>query len=201
MTRLNLSVLWVVVSASVASVALAQAPPAKSPGPGGAAVAPVPVRPSPQVETFFKAWEGEWKCDSALLAGALGPGKAAATTKATFNVRRETTGFWYRGEYAREGTKTVPPIQAVMVVGYDAGTKAPFGFRYDNWGTVALETTAGATPEKQVFVGDAHMTGAPGMKAKFRDTMTLKSQSEMEHAFEMDTGKGFQLMATDVCRK
>jgi hypothetical protein len=190
MTGLNRSIVPVVVSASIAGAALAQGP-----------VAPVPLRPSPQVETFFKAWEGDWKCDTALLAGALGPGKAAATTKATLNFRREATGFWYRGEYAREGTKAVPPIQAVMVVGYDTAARAPFGVRYDSWGSAVFQTSAGATPERQVFVGDAHMTGTAGMKASFRDTMTLKSPSEMEHAFEMDTGKGFQLMGTDVCRK
>jgi hypothetical protein len=187
MTGLNRSIVFVVVSASVAAAALAQGP-----------VAPVPTRPSPQVEAFFKAWEGAWKCDTALSASALGP---ATTTKATLDIRREAGGFWYRAEYARQGTKAIPPIQAVMVVGYDTAARAPFGVRYDSWGSAVFETSAGATPERQVFVGDAHMTGTPGMKAKFRDTMTLKSPSELEHAFEMDTGNGFQLMGTDVCRK
>jgi hypothetical protein len=133
-----------------------------------------------------------------LKPGALGPGKAEAKARATFKVRREAPGFWYRGEYAREATPVAPPIQAVFVVGYDTLARAPIGVRYDDWGTVILETAAGATPDKQVFVGDAHMVG---MKGKFRDTMTVKAPGQMEHTFEMDTGKGFQLLFTDVCKK
>jgi hypothetical protein len=192
------SVLSVVVSVSVAGGALAQGP-ARTPAPAGAtAVAPIPVRPSPQVDTFFKWWEGDWKCDITFTAAALGPGKAEATAKASLKVRKEPNGFWYRGEYEREGTHVIAPIWALFVVGYDTVAKAPLGVRYDSWGSVVFETAAGATPEKQAFAGEAHMAG---MTAKFRDTMTLKAPNEMEHTFAMDRGKGFQLMFTDLCKK
>jgi hypothetical protein len=31
--------------------------------------------------------------------------------------------------------------------------------------------------------------------------MTLKGPSALEHTFEMDSGAGFKLLATDICTK
>jgi hypothetical protein len=194
MSNLNRNVLSAILSLSVASVALAQGPATKP----AAGVAPMPVHPPPQVDALFKPWEGNWKCDVAVRAGALGPGKPAATSNATIEIEREASGFWYSGAYEREGTKVVAPIRALFVLGYDSVARATISFRYDNWGTAVFETAPAATPEKQVFVGDAHMVG---MNAKFRDTLMLKAPNDLEHTFEMDTGKGFQLMFTDACKR
>ena len=40
-----------------------------------------------------------------------------------------------------------------------------------------------------------------GQKMKTRETMTRKSPKEVEHKFEADMGKGFQVMGTDICTK
>ena len=146
-----------------------------------------PPHPPPQIDTLMKRWEGNWSCDNANQG------------KVTVNMKKEMGGFWYVGEYVGTGTKAAPPIRSAVVFGYDTGAKAPIMLRYDNMGTVVLSMALGATPDKQVFVGEAHMLG--GKTAKFRDTMVWKSANEMEHTFEMDLGKGYQALPIDVCKK
>jgi hypothetical protein len=195
MTRVNRSAIWTaIVSLSLAgwfaARTLAQSTPDKT--------AALP-HPPPQIDTLLKGWEGNWTCDSTNAAGAWGPGKPEAKVKATISLQKDMGGFWYRGDYSVVGTKVVPPLQAAFAIGWDTGAKAPIMVRYDNTGTVVMETAPSATPDKQVFVGDAHMLG--GKTIRFRDTLIRTGPAEMEHRFEMDLGKGFQLMGTDVCKK
>jgi hypothetical protein len=65
-------------------------------------------------------------------------------------------------------------------------------------GSFWLEHAPGATPDKIVFVGDGMMMD---MKNKVRETMTKKDAKNVEHTFEVDMGKGFQMFGTDVCKK
>jgi hypothetical protein len=39
------------------------------------------------------------------------------------------------------------------------------------------------------------------LKNKVRETMTKKDAKNVEHTFEVDMGKGFQMFGTDVCKK
>jgi hypothetical protein len=40
-----------------------------------------------------------------------------------------------------------------------------------------------------------------GMKTKVRETMTRKDPKTVEHTFEVDMGKGFMPIGTDICKK
>ena len=187
----------VAISVSSAGGAFAQAPAAKADKPAPAM--PQALRtPAPELDTLTKPYEGEWKCDTNYPADAWGPGKPATTAKVTMKVSKEMGGLWYRGEYEVEKTKFVLPLRAVFVIGYDTTAKSSIMMRYDNTGTVSLQTAPGATAEKQVFVGEANVAGK---KVKVRDTMTRRGPKQFEHTFEMDTGKGLQLMSTDACTK
>jgi hypothetical protein len=166
--------------------------------PTAAAAPAAPPKPAPELDALFKGWEGNWKCDTTFAANAMGPGSPEMKTKSEVKIKKELAGFWYRGEYKIKKSKTMPGMEGIFMLGYDTGTKAPVNLTYDGMGGYAVETAAGATPDKQVFVGDGHMMG---MKVKFRETMSKKSDKEVEHSFDVDMGKGFQPMGTDVCKK
>jgi hypothetical protein len=177
MTRHHLGIaLLTVAGTSLAGVAAAQAP-------------------APNPETFFQSYEGNWQCETTRPVGPQAPPTKA---EASISIKKETGSPWYRGEYELKRTKTVAPLHAVFLLRYDGLAKAPVMVRYDSAGTASLQTAPGATADQQVFVGDAHVMGKA---LKVRDTLTRKGPNEIDHTFELDQGKGFQLMATDVCRK
>jgi len=176
MTRLNLGIALVTVAGTYLA------------GVGGARAQ------APTAETFFQSYEGSWKCETTRPVGPQAPDTKA---EVTITIKKEAGSPWYRGEYDLKRTKAVAPLQAVFLFRYDPAAKAPVMVRYDSAGSATLQTAPGATPEKAVYVGDGH---AMGRTLKVRDTLTKKG-NELEHTFEMDLGKGFQLMGTDVCKK
>ena len=186
-----------------APAAAATAPAAEkaaAPAPAGAkAAAPAGApTPAPDVDADFKAYEGSWKCDSTMPAGAMGPGSPEMKAKSEVKIKKEAGGFWYKGEFKMKKTKTTPELAATFLLGYDAAAKAPVCVSYDSMGSYWLEHGPGATADKVVFVGDGQMMG---MKAKVRETMTVKDPKTVEHTFEVDMGKGFQPVGTDTCKK
>jgi len=166
---------------------------------GASRADPPAPRPPSQVDTLFQSAEGKWTCDTTFVAGALGPRAPETKLKATIDIKKDLGGFWYSGEWQMEKTKITPATLVKFAVGYDPLARTAVLVRYDSGGTAALETAPGATPDKQVFVGDAHLAGTT--KAKVRETVTRKSPADLEHMFEVDTGRGFQVTSTDVCKK
>jgi hypothetical protein len=82
-------------------------------------------------------------------------------------------------------------------VAYDASSNQATIVSYDNMGSASL----GIGPfsgDAVAFTEDAYMMGA---KLKVRETMTKKSPKEVVHKYEVDTGKGFQLMGEDTCKR
>jgi hypothetical protein len=198
MKTLRLGVTVVAIGVSLAGVSRAQSPPAPATSASPTSTAPALRTPAPDLATFYKPYEGDWKCDATFAPNAWGPNKPETKTRGTVKVKKEMGGLWYRGEWEIEKTKMVPAVLAVFVVGYDFAAKAPVMIRYDNTGTLSVSTAPGATADKQVFVGESHV-GAKTVK--LRDTLTLKGPKDFVHTFEMDTGKGFQLTGTDACTK
>ena len=76
--------------------------------------------------------------------------------------------------------------------------KSATSVSYDNMGGYSVEHGPDATADKIAFSGDGN---AMGMKVKVRESMTKKDPKTVEHTYEVDMGKGFQLMGTDVCKK
>src|SRR5689334_25158460 len=53
----------------------AAAPPAGAPAGAPAAAAPMAApKPAPEWEAFAKGWDGNWKCETTVPAGSMGPG-------------------------------------------------------------------------------------------------------------------------------
>jgi hypothetical protein len=157
-----------------------------------------PPKPSPEVDALYKPYEGNWKCDTTFQAGAFGPGSPGMTAKTEVKIKRDPSGFWYRGEYKMKKTKSTPEMGGMFLLGYDEAAKAPVNLNFDNMGGYAVEHASGATAEKIPFVGDGSMMG---MKVKFRETMSQKDSKTIEHEFSADMGKGFQPLGLDVCKK
>lgn len=172
-------------------------PPAAAPT---AAAPPAMPAPSPELDTLYKGLEGSWKCDTTMAAGSMGPNSPELKVKSMVKIAKakDLGGMWYRGEYEIKKTKTVPGFKGTFMLGYDAMSKAALNVSYDNTGGAGLATGTNATGDTVTFVGESYMMG---QKMKTRETMVKKSPKEVEHRFEADMGKGFQLMGTDECKK
>jgi hypothetical protein len=188
-------------TAAKAPVAAKEEPAAKAgaPAAGAPAAAPAgPPAPPPEVDQLYKGLEGSWKCETTFNAGAFGPGSPEMKAKSEVKVKKEPGGFWYKGEYKVKKTKTNPEVGATFLLGYDAAGKSATNVTYDNMGGYSVEHAPGATADKVAFAGDGSMMGS---KVKVRETMTHKDPKTVEHTYEVDMGKGFQLIGTDVCKK
>jgi hypothetical protein len=183
-----------VAAKETAAPAGKEAPAAAAP----AAAPSGPPAPPPEVDQLYKALEGSWKCESTFNAGAFGPGSPELKLKSEVKIKKEAGGYWYKGEYKVKKAKTNPEMNAVFLLGYDAGLKSAVNVNYDNMGGYAIEHAADATADKVAFSGDGHMMGS---KTKVRETMTRKDPKTVEHTFEVDMGKGFQQLGVDVCKK
>jgi hypothetical protein len=178
------------------------AAPTKTAAPTSAATAATapPTTPAPELDALFKSYEGSWKCDTTMAPGSMGPNSPEVKVKSMVKIAKakDLAGFWYRGEYETKKTKNTPGFRGTFMMGYDAASKTALNISYDNTGGASLATAPNAAGDSVTFVGDSYMNG---MKAKTRETMTKKSPKEVEHKFEVDMGKGFQVMGTDECKK
>ncbi|HXU82569.1 MAG TPA: DUF1579 family protein [Polyangia bacterium] len=175
----------------------AAAPAAAAPAAGAPPAMPTP---SPELDNLYKGLEGTWKCDTTMAAGSMGPNSPELKVKSMVKIAKakDLGGMWYRGEYETKKTKTSPALKANFMLGYDPMSKAALNVSFDNMGGAGLATGTGATAESVTFVGETY---AMGQKLKTRETMIKKGPKEVEHKFEADMGKGFQLMGTDECKK
>jgi hypothetical protein len=161
---------------------------------------PAAPTPSPELDTLYKGLEGNWKCDTTMAAGSVGVGSPELKVKSMVRIAKakDLGGMWYRGEYEIKKSKALPGFKGTFMLGYDALSKAALNVSYDNTGGAGLATGSGATSDAVTFVGESYVMG---QKMKTRETMTKKGPKEVEHRFEADMGKGFQVMGTDDCKK
>jgi hypothetical protein len=168
-------------------------PPAAAPAP----TAPPMPAPAKELEAFMKGFEGSWKCETKFAAGAMGPGSPEITAKTSVKFKKEYGGHSWHGEYAVAKSKTMPAMSGVMQIAYDTGSNQLTMVGYDSLGSATL----GVGPisgDSAVINEDGYMMG---MKMKVRETMTKKGPKEVYHKYEIDTGKGFQVMGEDSCKK
>jgi hypothetical protein len=184
------------------SLAFAQdkAKPAAPAAPGAAPAAPgaapmAPPKPSPELDAAYKGMEGNWKCDTTFAPNAMGPGSPELKVKTTIKFKKELGGFWYRGDYESKKTKDFPGMQGTVYLGQDG--KQLLTTSVDAMGGTASGTGV-ATGDTLTFTSDGRMMG---QKIKTRETIQKKGDKEVVHRFEVDMGKGFQLMGEDVCKK
>jgi hypothetical protein len=157
-------------------------------------------QPSKELENWMKPLEGSWKCDTKMMPGAMGPGSPETTSRSTVKISkdRDTNGVWYRGEYSMPKTKSSPGMTGIFMLG--ATEQAPtqiLSTGYDSMGGAALGvgTLSGDTIS---YTSEGYMMG---QKMKMRETMTKTGEKSVTHKYEADTGRGFQPMGEDVCKK
>jgi hypothetical protein len=88
-------------------------------------------------------------------------------------------------------------MSGVFQVAYDPSGKQATFVSYDSMGAAMM----GAGPlsgESVTFVEQGYMLG---IKVKVHETMTKKGAKEILHKVEFDSGKSFQLMAEDTCKR
>jgi hypothetical protein len=175
----------------------AAAPPAAEKPAAAPAAAPAPP---PELDTLFKSWEGTWKCESTFAPNAMGPGSPEMKMKSNVKIKKdkELGGFVYRGVYEIKKSKTNPGMRGEFLLGYDAMAKSAIMTSVDNMGSMGMATAPAANGDNLTFTGDGFMMG---QKVKTRETFTKKGDKEVEHKFEVDTGKGFMHLGTDACKK
>jgi hypothetical protein len=153
-------------------------------------------KPAPEWEAFAKGMEGNWKCDSVMPAGAMGPGSPEMKMQTTVKIKKELGGFWLGGNFDMKKTKTSPAMNGRFTIGSPDG-KTLVSSMIDSVGNTAY-TTGALGADGGTTVGDGIMMGA---KVKIRETTQKKSDKEMFHKVEVDSGKGFMSMGEDTCKR
>jgi hypothetical protein len=178
-------------------VAAADGKPAAAPPASAAPAMPALPKPGPELDAAFKFFEGNWKCESKMPAGSMGPGSPEMTTKSSVKFKKALGGFYYQGEYDLKKTKTTPGFKGVMFIGYQPGAKLFTMTSSDDTGGGEYVTSTGFQGDVITFTGEGYMMG---QKVKMRETMS-KNGKDAGHKAEADMGKGFQLMGEDTCKR
>jgi formylmethanofuran:tetrahydromethanopterin formyltransferase len=178
------------------AVAFAQPPADKAHGGGAAAMAP--PKPAPELQAFMRGSEGTWKCDTTMPAGSMGPGSPEMKNKSTIKIKKALDGFAYEGEWESKKTKEIPAMKGRFVMAWDGAAKQLVSTSYDTMGGVST-TMGAATAESATLTGNGSMMG---QTMKVRQTIAITPDRKgMTHTFDADTGKGWQTMAKDECKK
>jgi hypothetical protein len=132
--------------------------------------------------------------------GAFGPDSPEVKATSKVKIAKEPTlgGQFYRGDYSVAKSKNVPmAFSGVFYLGYEPGTKQIANLSMDNTGvfSMALGPLSATTAS---WTGDAYVMGK---KVKSRESMTKDGPKQVTHKYEIDMGKGFQTMGTDICKK
>jgi hypothetical protein len=204
-TKTAIAVLVSFLSTTAFQAASAQAPtpapapaekPAGKPAPEEGAARPAAPKPSQELETM-KFLTGPWTCESSMPAGAMGPGSPATKARTTIVFKKDLGGFFYRGDFAMKA-KAGPPMKGSVFIGHQPASNLFTFSVVDSMGGVELSTSPGFQGDTIEFTGDAFMMG---QKMKVRETITKAGPKEIVHKVEADSGKGFEPMGEDHCKR
>jgi hypothetical protein len=172
----------------------------KAAGPAAAAAPALPPPPKPpaELDEGFKYFAGNWKCDTRMPAGSMGPGTPEVVGKSTVSFKKVEKGWYYQGVYTMKKTKTTPGMKGTFLISYQPAAKMYVITASDDMGGAAYETSTGYAGDTITFVGEGFMMG---QKIKIRETMTRGPDKGAGHKYEADMGKGFQLLGEDTCKR
>jgi hypothetical protein len=161
----------------------------------GAAAMQAP-KPSAEWEAFTKGMDGSWKCETTMPAGAMGPGSPEMKMQTSVKLKKDLNGFFMVGNYEVKKTKTMPGMKGTFAMGAPDG-KTLVSTNMDNMGNTSF-TSGPLGADGGTITGEGYMMGA---KVKFRETVQKKSDKELFHKVEIDSGKGFAAAGEDNCKK
>ncbi|HMI90621.1 MAG TPA: hypothetical protein VK509_04620 [Polyangiales bacterium] len=171
---------------------------AAGPAAAAAPALPPPPKPPAELDEGFKYFTGNWKCDTKMPAGSMGPGSPEVLGKSTVSFKKVEKGWYYQGSYVMKKTKTMPGYKGTFLISYQPVAKMFAITSSDDMGGAAYETSTGFAGDTITFVGEGFMMG---QKVKIRETMTRGPDKGATHKYEADMGKGFQVMGEDSCKK
>lgn len=161
------------------------------------AVSSTQHRPSKELETFMKSFEGSWKCETTFAAGSLWPGSQALSAKTDITIRKEFGGISWHGEFRLAKTATTAATYGVFQIGYSPSSKQATYVSYDSVGS-AMMGAGSLAGDSVTFAEEGFFKGA---KVKVRETLTAKGPRQLYHKVEIEQGGGYQAMAEDTCSK
>lgn len=160
-----------------------------------AAMPMVPAKPPAELDATYKPLDGSWSCETTFLPNAMGTGSPEIKTKTSIKFKKDLNGFWYRGDYDAKKSSGFPGMKGTLYLGHDG--KQLLMTSVDAMGALSAGTGS-ASGDTLTFNSDGYMMGN---KLKIRETIEKKGAKEVIHRFEVDTGKGFQPMGEDVCKR
>jgi len=186
-------------AASAQAPAPAGKPAEKSAGkPAAEAGAAGPAAPKPSAELdAMKFLAGSWTCETSMPAGAMGPGSPASKASTTIAFRKDLGGFFYRGDFEMKA-KTSPAMKGSVFIGHQPASNLFTLSAVDSMGGAELATSPGFQGDTIEFTGDAFMMG---QKMKVRETITKSGPKAMVHKIDADSGKGFEPLGEDHCKR
>jgi hypothetical protein len=162
---------------------------------GGGMQMPVP-KPSAEFEALAKFFAGNWKCETLMPAGAMGPGSPEMKMPAAVKLKKDLDGFWMTGTWEVKKSKMMPGLKGNIAIGSPDGKQLVM-IAADNMGNSSY-TSGPLGADGGTLMGEGLMMGA---KVKARETIQKKGEKEAYHKLEIDTGKGFTLAGEDTCKK
>ena len=174
--------------------------PAEKPSgkPAAEAGAAGPAAPKPSAELdAMKFLAGSWTCETSMPAGAMGPGSPASKASTSIVFKKDLGGFFYRGDFEMKA-KTGPAMKGSVFISHQPAANLFTLSSVDSMGGAELATSPGFQGDAIEFTGDAFMMG---QKTKVRETITKAGPKEIVHKFEADSGKGFESMGEDHCKR
>jgi hypothetical protein len=189
----------VLLSLTIATPAFAQqkAPePAKAPEAGKPEAAKMmPPKPAPEMAQL-KLMQGSWKCSGKMEATPFSPAHAMETRVIG---KPDLDGFWMVVRIEGKKTKEMPmAFKGVWSGTYDPGAKKFESTFIDNMGGLGVQSSTGWEGDKMVWSGEGTMMG---QKVGMRDTFTKKSDTELVHTFEMQSGGKWMPMGEETCKR
>jgi hypothetical protein len=165
-----------------------------------ASAGPPAPAPAPELEQNMKFFEGSFKCDGKMEAGAMGPGSPAMPYKASIKFKKDKAlgGFWYAGEYEIKKAKDFPGMKAMIFVGYDGAAKKLVGMGVDSTGGWRTDGSTGFAGDKMVIDFEGSMMG---QKMQGRETITKKGDKEFGTVMELKMGADYKKLSEDSCKK
>jgi hypothetical protein len=181
-TRRILGILLVAVVAVLAPCVLLQAAPDAA------------MKPAAEMSNL-KWFDGNWTCEGTIPPGPMGPGgKMTSSVKSHVDLG----GFWQSG-MVKSSMGTMPAMEGMFHMTYDAGPKQYVMLWVDNMGGYAQETSSGWEGDKIAFSGNSAMGGK---QVPTRDTFTKAADgASMKHDWEAQMDGKWSPMGSETCKR
>jgi hypothetical protein len=154
------------------------------------------MKPAPEMSKV-SGLNGNWQCMGKVFASSMGP---EHPTEATVSVHTELGGRWQVSHYKEKKTaQNQTPMEGDEYWGYDPAEKRWDRIAIDSWGGWSTGDAKDWEGNSITWMSEGMMMGS---KAKYRDTFTKTSDTEIVYKGQAQAsdGKWVDLWET-TCKK